>query len=135
MNNAAKGPIAMIAAAVVAVIYLVAAWYLFEKFALPAQPEGNWERALSIFSGISTVGLAAIGVLIGTSIQQGNVANAQKQATEQKARTDRVEKPSRELVDKLSEFLAKHSQNFVDNQSRIEVEKALASLRTVLNDR
>lgn len=129
-----KGWITIVAAALLTVFYLGTAWYLLNHFALPANPEGNWERALTLLNGIAAIGFAAAGVLLGTSVQQVNVASAQKEASDQKAKADRLAEPSKELVDKIPGLLNMLPQNFVADPSRIEVDSALARLRRALDE-
>ena len=70
-----------IVALALAALYVAACWFLLRRFALDQRlPELQWQRALMIFSGISSVGFAAIGVLLGTTVQQMNVSAAKADA-------------------------------------------------------
>jgi hypothetical protein len=132
MNAAGKGWITIVAATLITVFYLWLSWSLLNHFALSANPEGSWERALMILNGIGSLGFAAAGVLLGTSVQQANVVKAQKEASDQKAKADRLTGPSMEIVEKLPGLLDTLPQNFAADQTRIDVEKALTKLRGAL---
>jgi putative transposase len=45
-----------------------------------SNPVGNWDHALTVFSGAASAGFTAIGVLLGTAVQQVNVSNGQADA-------------------------------------------------------
>ena len=71
-------------------LYIFACWFLVNRFALENPlPDAQWQRALVIFSGISSVGFAAIGVLLGTTVQQVNVSAAREQAANAKAEAEK----------------------------------------------
>lgn len=92
--------IAIITAIVLTGVWLVGSWYLFNYFAMQKPPEGsNWERALVIYNGIASVAFAAIGVLLGTQVQQANVARARQEAAE--AKVDATKKG--EVIDRVKE--------------------------------
>ena len=60
-------------------IYIGASLFLLFCFAADnSLPETSWQRALIIYNGIASVGFAAIGVLLGTSVQQVAVAAAKQ---------------------------------------------------------
>ena len=88
--NDKRSVFTMVAAAGFSLVYLVAFGFMMWHFALPDKPEGNWERALVLFNGIASVGLTAVGVLLGTTVQQTNVQNARKDATEAKSNEERL---------------------------------------------
>lgn len=91
-----------IAAIVLTAIWLVASWYLFDKFAMQTPPLGsNWERALIIYNGLASVGFTAIGVLLGTQVQQANVARARQEAAV--AKVDATKKG--EVIERVTEAL------------------------------
>jgi len=101
--------IAIITGIVLALAYLVASWFLFDNFAMQKPPEGsNWERALVIYNGIASVGFAAIGVLLGTQVQQASVARARQEAAE--AKVDATEakvdaKKKGEVIDRVTDVV------------------------------
>ncbi len=69
-----------IAALILAITYLWFTWRIYSDFAMQEPPTGNWDHAMIIYNGITSVGFAAIGVLLGTQVQQTNVAQAQQEA-------------------------------------------------------
>ena len=78
--------ITLIAAIVLTVIYVVWSWYVFSKFAMQTPPNGSsWDHAMVIYNGVASIGFAAIGVLLGTQVQQTNVARAHEEAAGAKA--------------------------------------------------
>ncbi|MBP2511752.1 hypothetical protein [Sphingomonas sp. PvP018] len=79
-KGAARLPVyTLVAAALLAVAWLIASWLMYERFVPPGQPEA-WDRALVLYNGLSAVGFTAIGVLLGTQVQQVNVAAARREA-------------------------------------------------------
>ena len=57
-----------------------------------------WEHALLIYNGFTAFAVAAGGVLLGTQIQQANVAAARREANDAKAEADRVKGAAREAL-------------------------------------
>jgi len=103
-----------IAAWLLTVLYVVVALVLLWRFGLGDGSGGNWERALIFFNAFSAIGFAAVGVLLGTTVQQVNVANTQKEAVNAKASEANAKKSesnmakySTELVGAAAESLAK----------------------------
>ena len=98
-----------IAAWALTLMYLVFGAFLFQKFVLGDGPDKNWERALVIFNAVSAIGYAAVGVLLGTTVQQVNVANAKKEADKAKASEAKLADRSNELVQAAQDRLSKTS--------------------------
>jgi hypothetical protein len=71
--------VATVAAGILAAAYGYVVWILLDRFAFAENPKGNWDHALTIFNSISAIGFAAIGVLLGTTVQQTNVIKAEKE--------------------------------------------------------
>lgn len=97
-----------IAAAVLTIIYFGFVVGLLYHFAWTDNAVGNWERALVIFNGVASIGFAAAGVLLGTTVQQANVSNARRDAaeakvgeTQAKANETNVKAAGREVIDGL----------------------------------
>lgn len=100
---AKRSIVTTIVALVLAALYVAASWYLLQRFALDKPlPELSWQRALIIFSGITSVGFAAIGVLLGTTVQQVNIAAAREQASAAKAEADKKTKAIKGAITKLT---------------------------------
>jgi hypothetical protein len=101
-NGASAGKVGLtvttIAAIILTLVYLGAAALLLSHFTWVDNPVGNWERALVIFNGIAAVGFTAVGVLLGTSVQQTNVANARSDAAQAKASEAQIKGAAREVV-------------------------------------
>jgi hypothetical protein len=77
--------VTLVAAVALSVLYFVAAWYMFDTFALNTPSDTtSYDRASAIFAGIQSIGFAAVGVLLGVAVQQPRVADAK--AGEQKAK-------------------------------------------------
>jgi len=74
-----------IAALILSGVYLVLAIFLLFYGLYVNPPGNNWDHAYAIFTNIATAGFTAIGVLLGTAVQQTNVANAQSQAGQARA--------------------------------------------------
>ena len=89
-------------------IYVLVACVLLYRFGL-GDGAGNWERALTIFNAFSAIGFAAVGVLLGTTVQQVNVANAQKDAVNAKVSENRLAEHGAELSNAAAELLGKTS--------------------------
>jgi hypothetical protein len=79
-----KGKGTIIAAAILTGLYMAVAIYLLVHFGLEWVTGGNWERASIIFNALSAIGFAAAGVLLGTTVQRVNVANAQRETVSAK---------------------------------------------------
>lgn len=58
----------------------VTSFMIGEGKTLPATDQYKWERLLSIFNAVQTLAVAAAGVLLGTTVQQGRVAIAEASA-------------------------------------------------------
>lgn len=86
-TTASKGPwVTVLAAVGLTLLYIGASIFLLDRFALDKPlPEESWSRALIIYNGIASVGFAAIGVLLGTSVQQVTVAAAKQEAAKKTA--------------------------------------------------
>jgi hypothetical protein len=79
--------IALISALIIVALYVASSWFLLQHFVLTQSlPDLSWSRAMVIYNGIASAGFAAIGVLLGTSVQQVNLAAAQTGLA--KAQTD-----------------------------------------------
>jgi len=87
-------------------LYVVVALVLLSRFGLGDGSGGNWERALTIFNAFSAIGFAAVGVLLGTTVQQVNVSNAQNQAVAAKTSEDRMAEQAKKLSDAAKKKLA-----------------------------
>jgi hypothetical protein len=80
-----------LAAILFAFIYLWAAWHLYGTFAhVDAGDDKRWDHAWSIFTGIQSAGLSAIGVLLGVAVQQPRVTEAQARTAKAKDAIDQV---------------------------------------------
>ena len=79
MPSRPKTPIiTLFAALFIVALYIASSWFLLQHFVLTqALPDLSWSRAMVIYNGIASAGFAAIGVLLGTSVQQVNLAAAQ----------------------------------------------------------
>jgi len=79
------------AAALLLALYLYASWYLMGHFTgtnaqgVPVVGELGWSRALVVYNGIASIGFAAAGVLLGTTVQQVNLAAAKADAAKKGA--------------------------------------------------
>lgn len=91
-------------AIILALLYVGASWLLLNHFVLSKPPgdDATWQRALVIYNGIASVGFAAIGVLLGTSVQQVNLAAAQKDANAAKQEASDKGNVIKGALDKLS---------------------------------
>ena len=69
----------MIAAAVVAVVFLAMSIWLLSKFG------EDWSHAVVIYNAVCSIAFTAFGVLLGSKVQEVNVAKATASATEAKA--------------------------------------------------
>src|SRR5438105_15721641 len=103
-----RSVVTTLAALALTVLYIGTCWLFINRFALDNPlPDLQWQRALVIFSGISSVGFAAIGVLLGTTVQQVNVSAAREQAATAKAD---AEKKAGAIRSALSTLNAKGAQ-------------------------
>ena len=148
MNKGTK-----IAAWILTGIYVLVAVLLLQRFGFGDGSGGNWERALTIFNAFSAIGFAAVGVLLGTTVQQVNVANAQKEAVDAKAGEANAKKSeanmatySAELADAAAKSLSKRlktlgigSQQFWEGQlsdpDDDRLRKAIMDMNEVLRQR
>jgi len=92
-----------------AILYLGYVGFLILKFVLGDGADKNWEHALVILNAVSAIGFAAVGVLLGTTVQQVNVANAEKKADKAMLSEGKVAEGAKELADAAAEKLAKTS--------------------------
>jgi hypothetical protein len=104
-----KTRVTTIAACVLTAMYLVFGAFLFAKFVLGDGPDKNWERALIIFNAVSAIGYAAVGVLLGTTVQQVNVTNAKKEADKAKASEAKVAEQAKVLSNAAEQQLSNAS--------------------------
>ena len=65
-------------------IYVYAAYLLYGYAVEPKTTPDVWMRLSLIFSGIASIGLASIGVLLGVTIQQSKVTEAKADAQKKK---------------------------------------------------
>ncbi len=93
----------------ITIVYFVVAAVLLWRFGLGDGAGGNWERALVVFNSLSAIAFAAVGALLGTTVQQVNVAKAQKEAADARASENRMAEHSAELSEAAAEQLAKTS--------------------------
>jgi hypothetical protein len=90
--------VTLIAAAALSALYLAAAGYMFDKFAIHKPPDGSsYDHALGIFAGIQSIGLTAVGVLLGVAVQQPRVTDAKAEEQKAKNAIRAVIHPSNEL--------------------------------------
>ena len=97
------------------IAYLGGALFLFWLFGLGGWPlsgtdlvaSANWDRSLVIFNALSAIGFAAIGVLLGTKVQEVNVAKAETDKEKAKASEANLAGHSRELSNAAKEVLRK----------------------------
>jgi len=89
-------------------LYVVVALVLLSRFGLGDGSGGNWERALTIFNAFSAIGFAAVGVLLGTTVQQVNVSNAQNQAVAAKTSEDRMAEQAKKTIRRRQEEARQH---------------------------
>src|SRR5262245_25913770 len=50
----------------------------------PWNDNGSWDHAIALFNSLSAIGAAAIGVILGTKIEQTKVETAKKETAEAK---------------------------------------------------
>ena len=88
--NGSSGPSKLTGAALWVAIAAIAVWIAFSValLVLSDTSETEWTRAAWVFGSIQAVAFAAAGALWGTSVQQQNVSNAQKQAASAQADAD-----------------------------------------------
>lgn len=79
----------LIAAGAVLIFFLYLTWIMF--FDRLAYKEIYWSRAMSIYSVIEAFALAAAGVLLGTHIQSGRIADAERRAEVKDAEAGRAQ--------------------------------------------
>jgi len=80
-----KSTAALWIAGVLSVGYLIFAGYLFLNFVRVAGDDKQWDHAVVLLNAMSAIGFSAFGVLLGTTVQQVNVANAKKETAKVKA--------------------------------------------------
>ena len=76
-----------IAAAVIALVYLGASAFILYHFGVTNTPSGEWDHVIVIYNSITSVGFTAIGVLLGTQVQQVNLNAAKADTAAAKADT------------------------------------------------
>lgn len=88
-------------AAIIVGMYLVLT--LIMIFSLGAKPdeEPHWQHALLIYNGFMAFATSAAGVLLGTQIQQANVAASQQMAGQAAASEQKVKSAVKDALDKL----------------------------------
>lgn len=70
----------LVTAGILVVLYVAASWYMFAHFASEAGTDVGWQRGLIIYNGVASVGFTAIGVLLGTSVQQASTSASRSAA-------------------------------------------------------
>lgn len=78
----------LVAAVFLGLAWLFASWLMYRRF-VQSDQTGTWDHALVLYNGLSSVGFTAIGVLLGTQVQQVNVSAARREAeTARKSATE-----------------------------------------------
>jgi len=78
---------------VVALVVLVGfGWLCFEMLnaatTLPKDEQFRWDHIVVVFNSLQTMAAAALGVVLGTTVQQARVDAAQSQASADQAKAD-----------------------------------------------
>ena len=116
----------ILAATLLIVFWMYATYQLYQDFIVATkQPGGGWERAQAIYSGITSVGFAAIGVLLGTQVQQVNVAAARSDAD--KARLG--EAKAKGAIKDVLPMLPPDDRGGGSRDAAVTAESALAAVR------
>ena len=89
------------AAALIALAFLVGSGVMLYCFGLNTPDKGNWDHAVIVYNALTSVGFTAIGVLLGTQVQQVNVANAKAETKDAKADGNKKATAIRGAVDAL----------------------------------
>ncbi|WP_077002717.1 hypothetical protein [Variovorax sp. KK3] len=71
------------AALLITLAFLLASGWLLYAFGLTG--DKAWDRAVVVYNALTSVGFAAVGVLLGTKVQQVNVEKANGEADKAKA--------------------------------------------------
>jgi hypothetical protein len=86
-------------------IYLLVLVVLLWQFGFGGYPlsqpwtdKGSWDHAIALFNSLSAIGAAAIGVILGTKIEQVKVETAKKEAGEAKTKLENLSKASTKLL-------------------------------------
>jgi hypothetical protein len=87
-----------ITAAIILGGYIWFLWVLMENFVLVKDPVGHWDYAVTIFSSVSSLAFAAGGVLLGTSVQMTNVANAQRDKSQAEESQQRMKSLAKDAL-------------------------------------
>ena len=66
--------------------YLAMTFVMFFQFSGKDNP--NWQNAMTVYNGFQAFATAAAGLLLGTTIQQTRVNNAERQAAQAKNERD-----------------------------------------------
>lgn len=86
---------ALLTAAALLALYIGLTIAMMVRF---AGDDKLWEHALLIYNGFTAFAVAAGGVLLGTQIQQANVAAARREAGEAKTDANRARQAVREAL-------------------------------------
>jgi hypothetical protein len=139
------------AALIISVIYICAALFLIWLFGLGLYPFTdagilsvvNWERGLAIFNNFSAIGYAAVGVLLGTKVQEVKVAMAEKKAEKEKKEGDKIGGQAEVLVKLVDEYITKkagsnystESLNIMPDRVERQLHEAITEMTTLLEQR
>ena len=83
---AAPSPTTRRAAIGLTLIWIVGTVAMYYEFVAGSN---NWDHALVLYNALTSVGFTAVGVLLGTQVQQVNLAAAEKKASDAKAEADK----------------------------------------------
>jgi hypothetical protein len=91
------------AAFVVAVVYLAVWGLLLWEFGLGGKPPfslagGNWDHAIALFNSLSAIGAAAVGVLLGTKVEQVKTETAKKDTEAAKGNLEKLSSTAKRVL-------------------------------------
>lgn len=67
------------AAVALTAVWLIACGVLYGRF-IASEATPSWDKALVLYNGLCAVGFTAVGVLLGTQVQEVNVVAARRDA-------------------------------------------------------
>src|SRR5690348_802981 len=93
-----KSTAALVIAGLLTAAYLVFVGLLVVWFVVGDGADKKWDHAQIIFNALSAIAFSAVGVLLGTTVQQVNVANAKKETDKAKAHQTNLAERAKDVM-------------------------------------
>ncbi|RJF93494.1 hypothetical protein [Sphingomonas cavernae] len=127
----------LLAGSVILLVFALLVWIMMTQgMQLEENQQYRWDRLLLIFNAVETMAVAAAGVLLGTTVQQGRVAAAEARAADAQTDAKSASVTAAKATSKLE--AARRISEGVDppgaGRDNAEIIAAINNLKAVLSD-